>query len=179
MLIEGTIIYTTLAIVAAVIAFLGVVREFPYRRAMIVFGFLFTLPGLFMMNVDLLSRARPVELMFPFQRPVVEQAQILTHHFVEGERIYMVLMWDGLEYPRSFSWPWDQEMAEDLQEALNEAMGTDSPGVIIENPFDPSLDERDHPDIHALPPPSENIQKPTPDPNVIELPRDTAPGIDS
>jgi hypothetical protein len=170
MLIEGTIIYAALAIVATMVALLGVVREFKFRRVVLVLGFLVTLPVLFVMTIDLLSRARPVELMLPFQRPDVETAQIMSKHFIEGERIYLVLMWDGLSYPRSYSWPWNQEMAEDIQKAFNDAQADGSEGVMIDNPFDPSLDEREHPFIHPLPVPSENITKPSQPPEIFEVP---------
>lgn len=174
MFIEGTIIYVTVAVIISMLAFLAVVRDFKPRRYLVVALLLVALPGSFVLNIDLLSRARPVELMFAFQRPDVQTATIVSHHFIEGERIYLVLMWEGLDYPRSYSWPWNQEMAEEIQEAMNQALYEGAPGVEVLNPFDPSLDERDHPEIHALPTPSENITKPAPNSEVLEVPRDNS-----
>lgn len=101
----------------------------------------------------LLSRPRPVAEEW-VHRDAAE-ALVAGVYVDEGRALYLYLVIPGVDEPRSYSLPWSEEtrrLAESIQEALaGEAGGN---GVVIDDPFKPSL-ERDRPlTAHPLPQPA-------------------------
>lgn len=99
---------------------------------------------------DLLSKPKPVDLEWA-QRNVPE-ATVLSASIEEGEGIYLWLQIAGVVEPRSYVMPWNQELAEQLQAAMEDAK-TNGNGVRMVAPFEPSLDMRE-PKFYALPQPA-------------------------
>ena len=66
--------------------------------------------------------------------------------------IFLWLQLDGIEEPRSYVLPWSRELAQQLQDALQEAEERES-GVRMRLPFEQSLDDRE-PRFYALPQPA-------------------------
>jgi len=141
---EGYITYGALATTSLLVAIVGLTKKFKYQNALIVILFTMSMPLGFIVSVDLLSRPRPVELMLPFQVPNVKKADMLAAKMVEGKYILLLLDWKGLDYPRYFKFPWNRQMAEQIQQAKRGAQRADgsSKGVVINKPFDPTLERR-------------------------------------
>lgn len=163
---EGYAFYAVITVLIGVVTILSVVRDFQWRRSIAVACFL-PIPFLaFVSVVDLLSRPRPAELMLAFQRPNPPKATVLASHMKEGEYIMVLLIWDGLDYPRYFQFPWNKEMAEQMQSAQNEAKRKGSPGIELLFPFEDSLDRREKPYAHPIPIPDMMLPKPDQPPEV-------------
>jgi hypothetical protein len=99
---------------------------------------------------DLLSKPKPVNLEW-VQRNVPE-ATVLSASVEEGEGIYLWLQIAGIVEPRSYVMPWDRELAEQLQSAVETAEANGN-GVRMVAPFEPNLDTRE-PKFYALPQPA-------------------------
>jgi len=158
---EGYVFYAITATSIFIIVILGILGASRWVRAGLVTSFLVFLPIAYMTTVDLLSRPRPVELMLEKLRPNPEKAQVLSMFIVEKKYIMLLLMWDGLDYPRYFRWDWNQKMAEQLVAAKNGAKGENGKEGQIEMiyPFDPSLERREFPWAHPIPQYKEPIPK--------------------
>lgn len=145
--------YGALASGFFLLAMIAILDDFPFRRPVVVGIFLTLLATIFLTSVDLMSRPKPTYLILPFQKPDVEEAVVMGEFYREGEYIMLLLYWEGLDYPRYFRFPWSQELAEQLQEGHRQAgeQGDDSGDLMIENPFDPSLDRRTDTFVHPMP----------------------------
>lgn len=75
----------------------------------------------------------------------VKEVRVAGVYIAEGKAIYLLLVIPGVLEPRYYSIPWGDE-ARNLAESLQEALESKDAkrGVIIENPFQPSL-EREKP----------------------------------
>ena len=149
---ESYAYYGLTAVTVCVIAMYAVMQTPPLRNIVAPVTFVVFLFVSGFAGVDLLSRPRPVEVMPTWMRPDVDKAEVLASQLVNKERIYVLLMWDELKYPQYFSYPWNKEMAEQLQEAMR---GQQESGDKVEMilPFDPSLEKRTHPWVHQTPQP--------------------------
>jgi len=132
------------AITACLAAILAQISLWSPRKLWIKVSALATmvlfLPVAYLSMVDLLSRPKPIEIeLIKFD---LAEAAVLSHRMVEDVAIYLWLGIDGADEPRSYVLPWDQETAEQLQEAQRaaEAEGT---GVRMKQPFEQSWDKRD------------------------------------
>jgi hypothetical protein len=96
-------------------------------------------------SVELLSRPKPLRLEWRD----ATQAKVIGATMREGEAIYVWLEVEGADAPRAYALPWDMQMAQQLQTAMQEgeAKGTD---VQMSMPFDPGLDDRE-PKFYAAP----------------------------
>lgn len=103
----------------------------------------------YMTLTDMLSRPKPMSLAWA--EASVASADVLGSTFVEGEAIYVWLRLPGSMEPRAYKLPWNDQQAQQLQDALNEA-GETGTGVQMRQPFDPSEDTEE-PLFYALPQP--------------------------
>lgn len=99
---------------------------------------------------DLLSRPKPVSLEW-WQGQAAE-ATILGSQMREGRSLYVWLQLPGTTEPRAYELPWNQQMAQQLQQALEQAArnGTEAR---MRLPFEPTLDARE-PKFYAMPQPA-------------------------
>lgn len=90
------------------------------------------LPAAYLTIVDLLSRPKPVSLEWGSRD--LTAATVIGAHFKEGDRIFLWLGFDGVDEPRYYVLPWDEEIAKQLYGAQREAddKGTD---VRMNRPF--------------------------------------------
>lgn len=68
----------------------------------------------------------------------VERATILAARLREGVAMYVLLLLPGNDEPRYYRLPWDQDMAQQLQKALEEA--GEGGTVEMKNPFERTWD---------------------------------------
>jgi hypothetical protein len=96
-------------------------------------------------SIELLSRPKPLRLEWR----AATEAKVIGATMREGEAIYVWLEVPGADMPRAYALPWDMQMAQQLQNAMQEgqAKGTD---VQMSLPFDPGLDDRE-PKFYAAP----------------------------
>ncbi len=97
---------------------------------------------------DLLSRPKPIgNELFAHQ---AEEAQVIAATLAEGKAIYLLLRLADIAEPRYYAMPWQRDTAEQLQRAMREAEERRS-RVLMRMPFEPSLEDREHPRFYALP----------------------------
>ena len=102
---------------------------------------------------DLLSRPKPVGL--EWWQAKADEATVLSAQLREPESLYLWLQLSGEPEPRAYRMPWTQDMAEQLQQALEEAEKNGTQAR-MRLPFEPSLEQRERkfyaPPQPALPP---------------------------
>ena len=109
---------------------------------------------------DLLSRPKPVSL--EWWQGQAEEATVLGSQMREGQSLYVWLQLPGTAEPRAYELPWSQQIAQQLQQALEQAArnGTEAR---MRLPFEPTLDTRE-PKFYAMPqaalPPKDLAQPP-------------------
>lgn len=99
---------------------------------------------------DLLSRPKPVALEWWLAH--ADEATVLGSQMREGQSLYLWLQVDGEAEPRSYRMPWDQQTAQQLQNALDEAQRNGTQAR-MRLPFEPTLDKRES-KFYALPQPA-------------------------
>jgi hypothetical protein len=120
---------------------------------------------------DLLSRPKPVSMEWWLGE--AEEATVLGSQMREGKDLFLWLQLAGEPEPRAYRLPWDQKMAQQLQQALEQAE-RDGTEARMRLPFEPSLDGRE-PRFYAAPqpamPPKDYAQPPA---QVYEQPGENA-----
>ena len=100
---------------------------------------------------ELLSRPKPIDFEW-FEREALS-AVVLGVSFEEGKSIYLWLQLESSPQPRYYTLPWRQELAERLEQAVDDAT-TRGSTVTIATPFSPkSLEELGNMNIEIIPPP--------------------------
>jgi hypothetical protein len=99
---------------------------------------------------DLLSRPKPVSL--EWWQGQADEATVLGSQMREGESLYLWLQLPGASEPRAYELPWNQQMAQELQQALEQA-ARDGTEARMRLPFEPTLDNRE-PKFYAAPQPA-------------------------
>lgn len=142
------------AVAAAVATILATMAIWSPRALRVKVGALITsamfLPLAYAAMSDLLSKPKPVSLEWWHGR--ADEAAVLSSTIRENEGIFLWLQMAEVREPRSYVLPWSQELAQQLQDAMEEARESDS-GVRMRLPFEPSWD-RDEPKFYALPQPA-------------------------
>lgn len=77
------------------------------------------LPAAYITIADLLSRPKPVTLEWSARN--LSEATVLSAQLEEGERIFLWLRLKGIEEPRYFALPWNEQVAKQLYGAQREA----------------------------------------------------------
>lgn len=111
---------------------------------------------------------RPKAIAMEWWQTNAQQAAVLGSSVREGEGVYLYLQLPGVLEPRSYRLPWSRQTAEALQKAQRDAQANGGNGVMVELPFEKSLENR-APKFYPIPQPA-RPEKPAPDagPQVIE-----------
>ena len=127
------------------------------------------LPLVYLQAVEVLSKPKPVN--FEWYEATVQQAALLGVSLDEGEAIYLWLQLPDSIEPRNYKLPWNNRLAEKLEDAVDDAVQRNA-GIIIKMPFfKRSLDEWGDLNIEIIPPPLPPMKKPPLLPQVFN-PRD-------
>jgi hypothetical protein len=120
---------------------------------------------------EMLSRPKPMSLAWA-ERAVAE-AEVLGSTFIEGEAIFVWLRLPDNPEPRAYRLPWNQQQAQQLQDAMNEAT-EEGTGVRMRMPFQEGV-ETEEPLFYALPQPPtpDKTYTATPNPIVYDQPGST------
>ncbi len=108
------------------------------------------IPAAYAGLADLLSKPKPIAL--EWIEASTEEALVLGAALREEDSIYLWLQIPGISEPRSYTLPWDLELALELQDAMKDAEKNNS-GVLMRLPFEPSWG-RDDPTFYPLPQPA-------------------------
>ena len=125
-----------------------------WQRAVATSLFLVLIVVVYGGSLELLGRAKPLRLEL---RQQANKAKVIAATMREGMAIYVWLEFPGSGEPRAYALPWNMQMAQQLQDAIQEsqANGTD---VNMSKPFEAGLDDRE-PKFYATP------QQPLPEKN--------------
>lgn len=107
------------------------------------------LPAGYFGLVEMLSRPKPAGL--ELARINLAEATVLGSRMEEDKAIYLWLGMPGVEEPRAYVLPWDENLARQLQGAERESKDSGAP-VRMRKPFESSMDGREKV-FHAAPPP--------------------------
>lgn len=164
---ELTVLFGATLAIAGVLAAIAIAapRRAWVRLTSIAVAALFVPLGYAALS-DLLSRPKPVDL--EWARQATGEATLLGATIAEDKGIYVWLQLADLPEPRAYVLPWDRELAQELQDAMNEAERNGS-GVVMNLPFEPSLDPRE-PRFYALPQPALPPKDGAPAPDIYEQP---------
>ncbi|MCB2054898.1 MAG: hypothetical protein KDE35_11735 [Geminicoccaceae bacterium] len=149
-----TSIWEFFALAALVAGFLATVaiwspKRMPIKLSAVTASILF-LPLTWAAMSELLSKPKPVDLEWWAEE--TEEATVLGSTMREEKGIFLWLQLDQLDEPRSYVLPWSRQLAQQLQEALDEAAESET-AVRMRLPFESSLDDRE-PRFYAMPQPA-------------------------
>jgi hypothetical protein len=133
------------ALLLGAFIFLVLPRGRMWQRAASVTTFLVLVALVYGGSVELLSRPKPLRLEW---REATE-ATVIGATMREGEAIYVWLEVPDADEPRAYALPWNLQMAQQLQSAMQEGEANGSP-VQMSMPFEPGLDDRE-PKFYAAP----------------------------
>lgn len=152
--------------VLGVAGLLASIAIWSHRRTMIrAFAVLLTallVPVGYLAVTELLSQPKPMAHEW-FKRHV-DEATVLGVSVREGEAIYLWLRLDDSLEPRYYALPWQQQLAEKLQNVVDEAI-QDGAAVTISNPFSrKSFDDLGSMNVQIIRPPQPPMKPPVPPP---------------
>ena len=99
---------------------------------------------------DLLNRPKPVALELAGEQN--DKTTVLAASIEEGSAIYLWLRLPDIQQRRYYVMPWEQKSAVELQRAIWQSRKTRQ-HVMIDLPFDPSIEIREAPRFYSLPQP--------------------------
>lgn len=164
------LIFTALLGVAGLLASIAVWsrRSTPVRATAVLLTAFFV-PLAYLTLSEMLSQPKPMHHEW-FKRHV-DEATLLGVSVREGEAIYLWLRLDDSLEPRYYVLPWQRQLAEKLQNLIDEAI-RENATVTIKNPFaKKSFDDLGNMSISIIRPPVPP-QKPPPPPAQFFNPRE-------
>ena len=126
------------ALLLGAFIFLVLPRGRLWQRATSATVFLVLIAVVYVGSVELLSRPKPLRLEWRD----AAQATVLGATLREGQGIYVWLEVAGADEPRAYVLPWDIQMAQQLQNAMQEGQANGT-AVQMSMPFEPGLDDRE------------------------------------
>ncbi len=116
------------------------------------------IPVIYVQLIEMLSKPKPMN--FEWYERNVETAVLLGVSLREGKSIYLWLQLAGSVEPRSYVIPWNQRLAERLEDAVGDAVRRNST-IVLDNPFSRrSLEEWGELNVGIIPPPMPPLKKP-------------------
>jgi len=163
-MVEVYVYYAVLMVLVFFISMSSLPKKLKLRRSAIVVLYLAFAFGSYYSFTKMLGNPVPIELIAPWDVPLVEEAEIVGFWFVEDEGIYLLLMHEGLKVPKYYKFPWNKNLAQQIQEAAEEAAKRGKRGpIILGSPFQqPSWEDERSPFIHPMPQPRQRSKPPSP-----------------
>jgi hypothetical protein len=106
-----------------------------WQRVASVFVFILLIGSVYAGSIDLLSLPKPVRLEWRS----LAKAEVLGASIREGKAIYVWLRIGDSAEPRSYMLPWNSEVAQQLQDAMQTGQANGM-GVEASRPFDVSIE---------------------------------------
>lgn len=157
--------FAGVAMIAAALASMAIwaPRRFAVRVSAVLTTALL-LPVAYMQFAELLSRPKP--MTFEWYEKDTDRADLISVSLHEGEAIYLWLRIEGSFEPRSYVVPWNVKLAEQLEDAVDDAIRRNSTIVLKKPFFRKSLDEWGDLNIEIIPPPLPPQKKVQPPPRI-------------
>jgi hypothetical protein len=159
-------LFVIFAALLAVVALLASIAIWSRRRtpvrALAVFLTALFIPIGYLAATALLSQPKPMQHEW-FKRHV-DEATLLGVSVREGEAIYLWLRLDDSLEPRYYVLPWQQQLAEKLQNLIDEAI-REGASVTISDPFSrKSFEDLGSLNMRIIRPPQPPMKPPSPPP---------------
>ena len=130
------------------------------------------IPVVYIQTLEMLSKPKPTSFEW-YQRARAE-ATVLGVSLDEGKAIYLWLRPEGSTEPRYYVVPWSVRLAEKLEEAVEDAVRTNST-VVLKNPFfKRSFEEWGDLNVTIVPPALPRMKLPSSPPPRVFNPREPA-----
>jgi hypothetical protein len=162
--------FLSLALVLGIYAFVGLPFGNRWRRGAVSGLFALLLAGLFFGYSDMLGRPKSTRLEILRSD---DHAKVLGSYLLDGQGIYLWLQVAQTNEPRYYVLPWDQQMASELQKAVEQNQAQHGGGVLMRLPFEHSWDKRD-PMFYPAPQPKLPDKAGEPPPMVYSAPEQGA-----
>ncbi len=118
------------------------------------------IPVVYAQSIEMLSKPKPAS--FEWYERGADTAELLGVSFAEGQAIYLWLRIPGAFEPRSYVIPWNLQLAEKLEDAVDGAIRSRST-IILKKPFyRRSLEEWGDLNVEIKPPPLPPLKRPAP-----------------
>lgn len=142
-------LFVVIVILLTGIALVATFNSRHHVRLLVIITWAATVAAIAFGGVDQLGRPKPIA--FEHGVELAGNATVLGAAAKEGEAIWLTLQADSWPEPRLFTLPWDQRLAQQLQQAQAEAEANGT-GVqaSMQGLFEPSLDDGE-PVFHAPP----------------------------
>ena len=158
------IAFVSLAFLLGSFAYIAMPGAGRVRRFIVSFFFAVLLGALFFGYSDMLGRPKSTQL--EMLRGAGGEARVLGSYLVEGDGVFLWVQLPENKEPRYYKLPWDEKVAQALQEAIQKNSNQHGPGVAMKLPFERSW-SREDPKFYPLPQPKlpdkpyERQQQPT------------------
>ena len=160
------IVFGAMLCVTALLASIAIwsPRRAPVRTLAVVLTALFVPIGYLGIS-ELLSQPKPMQHEW-FKRHV-DEATVLGVSLSEGQAIYLWLRLEDSLEPRFYVLPWQQQLAENLQKLVDEAI-RDGASITISNPFArKSFDDLGSMNMQIVRPRQLPMKPPSPPPQIF------------
>ena len=150
---EGLALYLLFAVLGIsifLVAILGTYAKFKFRVGLMAVFFAAFLGVSYFSLGELLGRPKPVDIM-TWDRPDVEEARVMAQFHIKKKGIWLLLMYPGLEVPRYYQFPWDEEMSKKLKRGEAAERMKEIQGLKLRLPFQKSHEDRKFPEVHEIP----------------------------
>lgn len=162
-----TIIFAAAVFVAAVLATIAIwAPRNTLSRAAAVGLTIVLMPLIYLGLTEVLSQPKPINHEW-FKRNV-DEVTVIGADYQEGKAIYLWLKTDASSTPSYYVMPWQQNVAERLENLIDEAL-RDRLEVKMDNPFSrPSFDDLGDVNIRIVRPPTLPLKLPPPPSELID-----------
>lgn len=163
------VIYYFFAIAAGVALALGSLaiwapRPTLVRIVAVVIVALF-LPLMYLQMLEMLSKPKPMS--YEWYEASADHAQVLGVSMIEGEAIFLWLRIDESAEPRSYKVPWNNKLAEKLEDGIDEAIRRGATIVLRKPFFRKSTEDLGALNMEIVPPPMPPQKLPPMRPTII------------
>ena len=128
-------LFCVIAVIAAALANIGIWSPRAlWVKLTAVSLFALFLPAAYLAFAELMSRPKPVSI--EWANRAVPNAMVLGSRMIEDKAIYIWLGIEGMDEPRAYALPWNQELAKQLHKAQREAQSGGGE-LMMRKPFEP------------------------------------------
>lgn len=149
--------YAVIALVVFLTAIIGPNTKSRWRYPVIAVFFVAFLGISYVSLGELLGRPKPVPMM-AWSTPDVKEARVLGMFMKQGHSINLLLMYDGLQVPRYYQYPWDKDMAQKLRRGQQAQRLGEIKDLKLRLPFQFSHEDRKFPEVHEVPWPAPELK---------------------
>jgi hypothetical protein len=142
--------FVSLVFLLGIFAYVAVPVGGRWRRSVLSGFFALLIGALFFGYSDMLGRPKAAQI--EVFRGGMKDAQVIGSYAREGDGIFLWLLLPNNSEPRYYKLPWSEKMAAALQDAIDQNSRQHGGGVVMNLPFDHSLDSR-KPKFYPLPQP--------------------------